>query len=1749
MTEKNKTFENISGDPETANEKLQDHLGDEVFVFPTSYSQEQLWLLEQLRGERSLYNIAGGLKLEGSLKISALKKALEEIALRQEILRTTFPVIEGSPVQAITPTFSTPLTVVDWQEKPTVQQEEELKHFIEQELRQTFDLAKGPLWGVKLIQLSSKSYVLFLTMHHIIGDGWSIGRFLYELAVLYRAFSKNNFSPLAELEIQYADFAEWQRQFISGETLKHQLKYWEEHLKGAPACINLPTDRPRPEALTYNGKRQELSLSSSLAQSLQTLSQDEGVTLFATLMTALKILLAKYAKQNDLVVGTVIAGRNRAEIEPLIGCFMNFLALRSQINETQTVQDFLKQVSQTVLNAYAQQDCPFEKVVEAINPERATNQNPIYNVALLLHNYPLKYQFDETLVATPIPIDTGSALLDLRFEVFTAADKLLLQCEYSTDLFEDKTVELLLKDYSAILEQMAYQIALPLTDIKLSKKLESRIARMRHQEKEKPTLAMASTFTAEPIEEPVSFWLEKLDLPFQVKFAPYNQVFQELLDPSSLTATNQEGVNILLIRFEDWNTTENQLSLRVDLNQKERLLHNQESHILPNRWEIAHLNQYETDYLYNEIFVDEVYSRNGIIFKEDDCIVDVGANIGMFTLFAQQKCPKGKIYSIEPAPNTFKALQINAALYGNAVKALNCGLGSQNKEDIFTFYPKSSVFSSFTADQETDEEAIRAVIMNMIKQSDPSLTEELANTLVDNLIKERLEQQTYSVQLRTLSDIIEEEGINQIDLLKLDAEKSEVPILQGIKDSHWPMIKQIVMELHEQDGTQLKEVTQLLDKKGFDWILEEETLLQSSGLYTIYATRLSKNLKENQAASNYKITGVEENIQELIDTLKSKPANTTTPFFILCCPPSPQVIASPKHKALFETLEHKLADDLESMSNIYVIKTPELTRLYPVEDLYDTDGDILGHVPYTQSGFTALGTLLARRLANIKSSPYKVIVLDCDQTLWKGVCGEDGAQGVQITEHFKMLQKFMLTQQDQGKIICLCSKNEPEDVFEVFDSNNAMLLQRKDIVSSRINWQPKSENIKSLAEELKLGLDSFIFVDDNPVECAEVRANCPAVLTLQLPKDDAEIPQFLDHIWAFDNLKTTAEDKKRTELYRDNVERERLRKETLTFGDFLKGLNLKVSITPAQPEQLARVAQLTQRTNQFNVTTVRRSESEIQQLIDSDTFKALTVSVKDRFGDYGLVGAVLWEEHQECLKIDTFLLSCRALGKGVEHQMLAHVAKIAQNGQRKWVEVPCFPTEKNRPVRDFLNTVGKQYKKEIDKGMVFKFPAETLVNLVFDPDSKKNENVKNKTKSPTKTAQSPSIGFTSREIYQTIASKFNTVAQIIGELKAQNQWQQRSLDNNFVAPRNITEEQLSQIWRNVLKIDEIGIRDNFFKLGGTSLLAVRLMAQVQKQFNHNLPLAVLFQSQTIEDLANLLHNETDALSWSPLVPIQPEGTKEPFFCIPGAGGNVLYFYELARLMHTDRPFYGLQPLGLDGTSLPHERVEDMASYYIEAIRSMKPHGPYVLGGHSFGSHVALEMAQQLLRQGEKVALLAVFDAPAPVLEAPTIANDDQKNEAAWLIELAEVIEEWLGKKLAITYDDIAQLDHDDQLTYFKECLQQIDLLPAQSDISQVRGLINVFKANHQANYSPQESIDLAEIVLFKASELTEYQSDTGSTSILEETTWGWNKFSQEVKTFVVPGNHMSMLAHHNVDKLARQLCDQLDELKQQEETD
>ncbi|HEX2269377.1 MAG TPA: amino acid adenylation domain-containing protein [Pyrinomonadaceae bacterium] len=440
---------------------------NEVFVFPLSFAQQRLWFLHQMEPSNAAYNMPLAFRLSGRLEVEALQWALDEIVRRHEILRTTFDVVDQEPVQLIAATGNLKLAVTDLSSFPPPVSEVEAEILASEETQRPFDLVNGPLIRALLMRLGADEHVLLVTMHHIISDGWSQTVLMNELGALYEAAVAGQDSPLPELSIQYADFAEWQREWLRGEVLDQQLAYWREHLSGAPPSLELPTDRPRPAVQSFNGARYSFALSRDLSARLAELSRREDATLFMTLLAAFYVLLYRYTGETDIVVGTPVANRNRQELESLIGFFVNTLAVRVDLSGDPTFRELLAQVREVSLGAYAHQDLPFEMLVEELSPVRDPSRNPLFQVMFAFQNTPEAASRQLELRINPVDVKTARAQFDLTLDVTGVEGQFHVTFVYNTDLFDASTIQLTGEHFKVLLTGLVHGPGRPISTLPL----------------------------------------------------------------------------------------------------------------------------------------------------------------------------------------------------------------------------------------------------------------------------------------------------------------------------------------------------------------------------------------------------------------------------------------------------------------------------------------------------------------------------------------------------------------------------------------------------------------------------------------------------------------------------------------------------------------------------------------------------------------------------------------------------------------------------------------------------------------------------------------------------------------------------------------------------------------------------------------------------------------------------------------------------------------------------------------------------------------------------------------------------------------------------------------------------------------------------------------------------------------------------------------------------------------------------------
>lgn len=419
---------------------------------PLSIDQERLWFVSRLEPDSYAYNLTSAVRVGGPLKFSVLKQSFDEVIKRHEILRTTFPARSGVPYQRIAQSFSLEIPTIDLRRLSEARQQQALQQIINADARRSFDISEGPLLRATLLKFSQSEHVLITTLHHIVTDWWSFNLLWRELSLLYKDFSEGRPSPLAELPVQYADFALWQREWLRDEVLASRFSYWKKQLAGAKFVLELPTDRPRPPVQTYIGRRQYLEPPKQLWHQLRTLCRAEQTTLYMTLLAAFYTLLHRYTGQSDIIVGSPYANRSMLETQGLIGYLLNVLVLRADLSGDPTFRHLLGRVREVTLGAYDNNDLPLASLLNELNLARDPSRNPLFQVSFVFTSSLGTDLERSDLTLTPIEVDEGQARFDLTLGIRNGEDDPLVIFEYNTDLFDDATISRMIGHFQRLLE-------------------------------------------------------------------------------------------------------------------------------------------------------------------------------------------------------------------------------------------------------------------------------------------------------------------------------------------------------------------------------------------------------------------------------------------------------------------------------------------------------------------------------------------------------------------------------------------------------------------------------------------------------------------------------------------------------------------------------------------------------------------------------------------------------------------------------------------------------------------------------------------------------------------------------------------------------------------------------------------------------------------------------------------------------------------------------------------------------------------------------------------------------------------------------------------------------------------------------------------------------------------------------------------------------------------------------------------------
>lgn len=874
--------------------------------------------------------------------------------------------------------------------------------------------------------------------------------------------------------------------------------------------------------------------------------------------------------------------------------------------------------------------------------------------------------------------------------------------------------------------------------------------------------------------------------------------------------------------------------------------------------------------------------------------------------------------------------------------------------------------------------------------------------------------------------------------------------------------------------------------------------------------------------------------QELPSAIDAYLGRSTVPTIVAILSPSPEALAG-HNGSLIARVTQDLRSALQAKSGIMSLSVDEIDAV-STDEQFDRISDDLAHIPYTQEHFGALALALVRKVHAVLVPAQKVLVLDCDNTLWEGVVGEDGREGIAISPGFASLQQFAIDAHAKGTLICLASKNEETDVLDVLENHPEMILRSHHVVAHRINWDAKPQNIRSLAQTLNLGLDSFVFLDDNPVECALVRSQLPEVVTIQVPPP-AELGAFVSNLWVFDKVNVTDEDIRRTQMYKENAARQHLEATSVNVADFLQSLNVTIDINEPGEGDWPRLSQLTQRTNQFNFTTIRRTEAELKALKKAGSL-VFRVNVSDRFGDYGLVGLVVARPETDRLSVDTILLSCRVLGRGVEHAILRRLGEDAIRLGRTQVEICYRKTRRNEPARAFIESVAAKFKCQREGEDAYLIPTEDIILVAHKPGFDPEAVIEASRSGDGKPAVGASGEGSARSNRYSAIATLRNGRDVLLAMRASNA-QQRTLPGKPAPARTQIEKRLLDLWEDALGIDGLGIDDDYSALGGTSLVAATLFAEIERRFGSRLPLTTILDAPTVRSLASRL--ASGLIRETPRLVELKGGSKDNLFLVHDGDGETLLYKNLAEQMPDHVAVYGIEPQSAKGIPLAHSRIEDMASAYVQTIRQRQPSGPYYVGGMCAGGVIAYEMATRLAEAGEKVELVAILDAATPDAERRPyrIAKQRLNNLSALLTEQSGN-HDYISRAVRLTgalwrkfrnsakWEITQAFEKLSVAVRFK--LLHILLRRHSRWPEMIRPLtVRQIYESAEAKYRPRGLTDVR-TVLFRATKGE--GGDLPYTEIYADETFGWQKHVTDLTTADVLGGHFTMLQKPFVDSLA-----------------
>ncbi len=1704
---------------------------------PLSFAQQRLWFLHQMDPEGCLYNIPQAFRIGGDLDVDALRRALDAVVARHEALRTTF-VAEGEvPAQVFVAGRPVDLRTLDLRGRPDAGAE--AQRLLSEEARRPFDLSADLMLRALLLRTGQQDRILLLTLHHIAADGWSLGVLFEEVSALYRAFAAGEEASLPDLPIQYADFSEWQRRRMEGALLDGQLSYWRHHLGGDLPALDLPVDRPRPPVQTYRGTTHGFALPRPLHGALQDLARQERATLFMALLAGFEALLCRYTGQEDIAVGTPIANRNRAEVEGVIGCFVNVLAPRTDLSGDPTFRDLLRRVRGVTLGAYDHQDLPFERLVEELHPERDLSRNPLFQVMFALQNVPARVLELPGLSVSPVEVHTGTSKFDLTLTVEERPDGLAGGFEYSADLFDAATVERMAGHFRTLLEGAAANPDAPLSRLPLLTEAERcLLVSWNDTACDYPDRRIHQLFEDQAAKAPeaVAVAAEDGQLTYAELNARANRLAHHLrrlgVGPDArvgLCTERSLDMVVGLLGILKAGGAYVPLDPAYPEDRLTLMLEDAGVSVLLTQ---GHLAGRLSACGARTLCIDTGWAG---VAREPDDNPEVGVAPGnlAYVIYTSGSTgrPKGVMVEHRNVANFFAAmdrhlrpeegagvwLAVTSLSFDISALELLWTLARGFKVVLYAGHDRrgshrSRVQSpgSKTMTQDSDVRCVDFSLFYFASDGGEAGGDKYRLLLEGAKFADRhgfAAVWTPERHFHAFGGLYPNPSVAGAALAAL-TQRVQIRAGSVVLPLHHPIRVAEEWALVDNLSGGRVGVSFASGWQSNDFVLNPETYADRKALM-FRNIETVRRLWRGERLAFVGPNGKEVEVQTL-----PRPVQPELPVWVTAAG-SPDTFRMAGEIGA-NLLTHLLGQGVEDLAE----------KIAVYRRAREGHGHGRGHVTLMVHTFVGEDEDEVRETVRGPMTDYLRSAVD--------LIKQAATSSPQLTlrsrqtgkSPVELLESKDLSEEDMRALL--------DHAFERYFKTSGLFgtpetcldtvrrLRAADVdeIACLIDFGVETGAALAHLEHLN-ALRELAFAEAAPagasipdliaahgvthLQCTpsmarllvadeETRGALGSLRTLLIGGEafPAELARELSGVVSGDvlNVYGPTETTIWSALHRlDGPE------DPVPIGHPLANTGLYILDRYLQPVPVGQPGELFIGGHGVVRGYLNRPELTAERFIP-DPFGGDPGARLYRTGDlarYRMDGAVEFLgrlDHQvkvrgyrvELGEIESLLDQHPAVRTSVV------VAREDTPGDQRLVAY-LIPRGDGMPQEEGLRD---HLRKKLPEFMV---PA-AFISLDAFPLTPNGKVDRKALPAPDRAAPAP-----------TRAS---------------------------VEPRDELERQLLRIWEEVLDRRPVGVWDNFFDLGGHSLLAVRLFAQVEQALGRKLPLATLFQAPTVAQLAGVLREKGWSAPWSALAPIHPHGSRPPFYFVHAHGGNVLGYYDLARHLGADQPFYGLQAQGLSGGDV--HRFEEMAVSYVREVRMLQPRGPYFLGGWCMGGNIALEMAQQLRRQGEEVGLVVLVQSAHPDYPryrpgvtrlhrlACRLAERLDLEVSNFLEAQAKPAYAWRRAKRMLILGQVAAEKALERL------LGPLGLRPPRSHAHTLEALA----AAHQRTYMESRPHPYrGRVLLFRAAKQP--------LGICPDPTLGWDGLIEgELDIREVPGHAIGILSEPRVDIVAGQVRDCLD---------